>query len=88
MGDDEKKAQREINFLQDDGSVDLRALVTGIMQKLLGKGLDYARMSSMDDRGFKQFERSLKDDHYQILGFGLKILEEAGHLKPGDHPHS
>ena len=75
----------EMNFTKKDGSIDLEALQTGLMQKFLGKALDYARISGMSDRSFTQFQRSLKDDHYQILGFGLKILADAGYVKPKDN---
>ena len=71
----------EPNFTKKDGSVDLKAVLTCLMQRFLGKALDYARISGMSDRGFTQFQRSLKDDHYTILGYGTTILKEHGLLK-------
>jgi hypothetical protein len=64
-----------------DGKVDLDKLLTGVMQKFLGKALDYGRISGMSDRSFAQFQRSIKDDHYTILSYALKILEDSGHIK-------
>jgi hypothetical protein len=63
-----------------DGKIDLKFIMTAIMQKFLGKSLDYARISGMSDRSFNQFQRSLKDDHYTILGHGLKMLEDNGYI--------
>ena len=83
MGEEEEK-NPEMDYRLKDGSIDLRALLTGLMQKFLGKSLDYARMSAMGDRSFTQFQRSLKDDFYVTLGYGLKILEDSGHIKPKD----
>ena len=70
----------EVNYTKTDGSVDLRALITGLSQKMLGKALDYARISGMSDRSFTQYSRSLKDEAYQLAGFGLKILEDSGQI--------
>jgi len=46
------------------------------MQKLLGRALDYARISGMSDRSFEQFEKSLKDDHYATLKHFVQIMDE------------
>lgn len=79
--EDNQKAS-EINFTNTDGSVDLKALTTGLLQKFLGKALDYGRMSGMSDRSFTQYQRSLKDDMYVLLSHGIRILEETGHIQP------
>ena len=59
-----------------DGKVNLDNLLTGVMQRFLGKALDYGRISGMSDRSFAQFQRSIKDDHYTILSYALKILAD------------
>lgn len=79
MEREENPKHADVNFIKKDGSIDLRALQTGIMQKFLGKALDYARISGMSDRNFTQFQRSLKDDMYTLNNYALKILEEAGY---------
>ena len=76
---DEQKKTEEFDYLKD-GKVNLDQLLTGVMQKFLGKALDYARISGMSDRSFSQFQRSIKDDHYTILGYAVKILEDSGHI--------
>jgi hypothetical protein len=84
----EENKYTDMNFLKKDGTTDLKALITGLMQKFLGKALDYARISGMNDRSFTQFQRSLKDDHYMVLGFGSRILEEGGYIKVEEHDSS
>lgn len=46
------------------------------MQKLMGKALDYARMSGMSDRSFEQLKKNLKDDSYQLLEHFAKLLRD------------
>ena len=77
----EEQKDKDLNAMDfsKDGKIDLRLLLTGIMQRFLGKALDYARISGMSDRSFNQFQRSLKDDHYTILGHGVKILQDNGY---------
>lgn len=72
---------REISYKQKDGTLDLRALMTGVIQKCLGQALDYGRMSGMSDRNFTQFQRSLKDIFYATRDFSIKMLEDEGLLK-------
>lgn len=46
------------------------------MQKLMGKSLDYARMSGMSDRSFEQLRKNLKDDYYQLLEHFVKLMDD------------
>ena len=46
------------------------------MQKLMGKSLDYARMSGMSDRSFEQLRKALKDDSYQLLEHFVKLMDD------------
>jgi len=71
----------DFNYKDKKGDIDLRALMTGVVQKLLGTALDFSRMSGMSDRSFNQLNRSLKDAYYNILDFTLKELEKEGYLK-------
>lgn len=50
------------------------------MQKLMGKSLDYARMSGMSDRSFEQMRKNLKDDYYSLLEHFVKLMDD---LKAG-----
>ena len=75
---EEKK--EEINFTNHDGSVNLKVLITSLTQKMLGKALDYARISGMSDRSFNQLARNLKDDFYTLNNYAIRILAESGHI--------
>lgn len=50
------------------------------MQKLMGKSLDYARISGMSDRSFEQMRKNLKDDYYALLEHFIKLMDD---LKQG-----
>jgi hypothetical protein len=50
------------------------------MQKLMGKSLDYARISGMSDRSFDQMRKNLKDDYYALLEHFIKLMDD---LKQG-----
>ena len=45
-------------------------------QKLMGRALDYARISGMSDRSFDQYKKNLKDDYYNTLENFLKLFAE------------
>lgn len=59
----------------------IKNIITAVMQKFMGKALDYARISGMSDRSFSQFQKSLKDDCYNIIVNSQKILEEFKNAK-------
>ena len=84
MKPEEKVEVKEISFKDKAGNLDLRALMTGVVQKLLGISLDYSRISGMSDRSFNQMQRSLKDSYYQVLDFGIKTLEESKYIEKTD----
>lgn len=52
------------------------ALLRLFMQKLMGKSLDFGRMSGMSDRSFEQFKKNLKDDYYHLLKQFNQLLDE------------
>jgi hypothetical protein len=80
----EENRKEEISFTNHDGSVNLKALITGLTQKMLGKALDYARISGMSDRSFAQYQRSLKDDFYVLNNYALRILADSGDIPQED----
>lgn len=45
-------------------------------QRLMGRSLDYARISGMSDRSFDQFKKNLKDDFYSTLENFIKLFNE------------
>ena len=82
---EKNKQNQDPNIKSNAGEIDLRALITGVVQRLLGQALDYSRMSGMSDRSFNQMQRSLKDSYYQILDFTIKELEKEGYIKKKDN---
>lgn len=46
------------------------------MQRLMGKSLDYARISGMSDRSFEQLRKALKDDGYTLLEHFTKLMDD------------
>ncbi len=46
------------------------------MQRLMGRSLDYARISGMTDRSFDQYRKNLKDDYYSALEHFVKLFKE------------
>jgi len=61
---------------EQDGTPEAQ-LLRLFMQKLMGKALDYGRMSGMSDRSFEQYRKNLKDDYYQLLEHFVKLLEDV-----------
>lgn len=64
---------------ENDGSPEAQ-LLRLFMQKLMGKSLDYARISGMSDRSFEQMRKNLKDDYYALLEHFIKLMDD---LKAG-----
>lgn len=64
---------------ENDGSPEAQ-LLRLFMQKLMGKSLDYARISGMSDRSFEQMRKNLKDDYYALLEHFIKLMDD---LKQG-----
>lgn len=67
------------NKEEEGGSAEAQ-LLRLFMQKLMGKSLDYARMSGMSDRSFEQMRKNLKDDYYALLEHFIKLMDD---LKQG-----
>ena len=78
----EKKENEKQMFSTDAKGVkklSVEVLMRTLIQRCMGKALDYARISGMADRSLAQFERSVKDDFYMIIDDGSKILKEYGY---------
>lgn len=63
------------NKEEAEGSAEAQ-LLRLFMQKLLGKSLDYARMSGVSDRSFEQMRKSLKDDYYALLEHFILLMND------------
>jgi predicted HTH domain antitoxin len=45
----------------------IKKVVSNALQKFMGRALDLARISEMSDRSFNQFQKSLKDECYNLI---------------------
>jgi len=84
--DGKQEQEKAYESISDSGEkvLHLEVLLKALIQKCLGKALDYGRMSGMTDRNFKQFERTIKDDFYKVIDDGILLLKEYGYIKD-DH---
>ena len=78
----EQKPDEKSFIIEEAGEkkLSLHTFIKVLIQRCMGKSLDYARMSGMTDRNLKQFERTIKDDFYQIIGDSKQILNEFGYI--------
>lgn len=80
----QEKPVNDNNFvtLDDKGkkALDLSIFLKALVQRCMGKAIDYGRMSGMSDRSFQQYERSVKDEFYKVIDDGTNILKEFGHI--------
>lgn len=67
--------EKEMSQEENDGTPEAQ-LLRLFMQKLMGKSLDYARMSGMSDRSFEQMRKSLKDEYYALLQNFIKLMDD------------
>ena len=59
----------------------VHAVVDSSFHRIMGKALDFARMSAMSDRNLVQFTRSLKDYVNELENCLIKDLKERGIIK-------
>lgn len=83
-----EKDSQDKDFLSSDASgakqLHLDILIRTLIQRCMGKAIDYGRLSGMGDRSFQQFERTMKDDFYRAINDGIAILEQYGYLDKKD----
>jgi len=60
---DNKVQDNEIIKEEDN----IKRVVSNALQKFMGRALDLARISEMSDRSFNQFQKSLKDECYNLI---------------------
>jgi hypothetical protein len=80
-GHEEERNEMENQSIEN---VKLDVFLRTLIQRCMGKALDYGRISGMSDRSLTQFERSIKDDFYLIIDDGIKMLKEFGYISDED----
>ena len=73
---EEHHEKKELNYVADDGNLDVPILVEAIMVRYMGKVLDLIRISDISDRNLTQLSRTIKDDCYEKIKFAKAILKE------------
>lgn len=79
----DKRPKEDDNYLIEQAGekkIVLDIFLSTLIQQLMGKTLDLARISGMSDRSLQQFERTIKNECYKTIGDGSKILKEYGYL--------
>lgn len=76
--EDNKQEKKELNYITDDGELNVSVMFEALLIDYMGKILDYARMSDMGERALGQFLRSSKDDCYKQIKFAKAILKKHG----------
>jgi len=70
-----EKSDKEEIIKEQDVSTSAQ-LLRLFMQRLMGRSLDYARISGMSDRSFEQYRKNVKDDFYNILQHFTTLFEQ------------
>lgn len=55
----------------------LKTLVEQLLLKGMGVCLDMGRMSIQSDRGFKQYERSIRQEFRSLINNGQKLIDDS-----------
>lgn len=76
--ENDKQEKKELNYITDDGDLDISVMFEALFIDYMGKVLDYARLSDMSERSLTQFLRSSKDDCYKQIKFAKAILKKHG----------
>lgn len=74
----ERHEKKELNYLNEDDSLNVPIMVEALFIKYMGQILDNARMSDMSDRSLTQFLRTTKDSCYHQIEFAKAILKKNG----------
>ena len=59
----------------------VEAVIDSSFHKILGKALDFGRMSGMSDRSFTQFTRAMKDFVNELENVVVKDFKSKGIIK-------
>jgi len=73
---DERHEKKELNFLNEDDSLNISILIEAVMVKAMGRTLDLIRISDISERNLTQLSRTIKDDCYEKIKFAKAILKD------------
>jgi hypothetical protein len=74
----ERGEKKELNYITEDGDLNIPIMFEAIMVKYMGRVLDLVRISDISERNLTQLSRTIKDDCYEKIKFAKAILEKHG----------
>jgi len=74
----ERGEKKELNYITEDGELNVPIMFEAVMVKYMGRVLDLIRISDISERNLTQLQRTIKDDCYEKIKFAKAILEKHG----------
>jgi len=74
----ERNEKKELNYITEDGDLNVPIMFEAVMVKYMGRVLDLIRISDISERNLTQLKRTIKDDCYEKIKFAKAILEKHG----------
>ena len=74
----ERGEKKELNYISEDGELNVPIMFEAVMVKYMGRVLDLIRISDISERNLTQLQRTIKDDCYDKIKFAKAILEKHG----------
>ncbi len=74
----ERGEKKELNYITEDGELNVPIMFEAVMVKYMGRVLDLIRISDISERQLTQLKRTIKDDCYDKINFAKAILEKHG----------
>jgi hypothetical protein len=78
----EREGKKELNYITEDGDLNVPVMFEAVMVKYMGRVLDLIRISDISERNLTQLQRTIKDDCYEKIKFAKAILEKHGIEEP------
>jgi len=74
----ERGEKKELNYITEDGDLNIPVMFEAVMVKYMGRVLDLIRISDISERNLTQLSCTIKDDCYEKIKFAKAILEKHG----------
>jgi len=74
----ESNEKKELNYITEDGKLNVPIMFEAVMVKYMGRVLDLIRISDISERNLKQLQRTIKDDCYDKINMSKAILDKYG----------
>ncbi len=74
----ERGEKKELNYITEEGDINVPIMFEAIMVKYMGRVLDLIRISDISERNLTQLQRTIKEEGYDKIKFAKAILEKHG----------